>query len=135
MNLVTLRPRGNPSSRYSFPASSRRRICSGCLDRNSLVLVRNRYLASRARRDSKWGILFESGVTDLVRGESGLGRLGLCFLGVLVMRKEVEKERGFGNLGFKKDFAREKRREAMAIQLVRLRNTEIVISPRNLSTD
>ncbi|KAJ6730341.1 hypothetical protein OIU85_021164 [Salix viminalis] len=37
-----LRPRGKPSSWWSFPASSRRRMRSGCCERNCLDLVRNR---------------------------------------------------------------------------------------------
>ncbi|BAT08583.1 Os09g0473502, partial [Oryza sativa Japonica Group] len=52
----TLRPRGNPSSRYSFPASARGIRCGGGREaRNDLARARNRKAASRSRTASSSG--------------------------------------------------------------------------------
>ncbi|KAJ6405162.1 hypothetical protein OIU84_013186 [Salix udensis] len=51
-----LRPRGKPSSWWSFPASSRRRMRSGCCERNCLDLSQERKWRNGTRREEKKGL-------------------------------------------------------------------------------
>lgn len=90
MEWATLRPRRKPSSLCSLPASSRQRACSGCLERNSLDLVRNLKKESRSTRRSKGGMRVDSDCTSSVLGLSSFLFLDLCSGGFI---KEVENEK------------------------------------------
>lgn len=90
MERETLRPRGNPSSRWSLPASSRRRTCSGWLERYCFDRVTNLVRASRSTMRSSSGLRFGWVWIGLVRGLSLGLRFFFSFFGVLVTRKEVE---------------------------------------------
>ncbi|RYR41987.1 hypothetical protein Ahy_A08g038440 isoform G [Arachis hypogaea] len=77
MKRVTLRPRGNPSSRWSFPASSRRSTCSERVAFDNALKVRNE-VGLGLNALGSWTVLFLALLSELLWGfgdEEGGGQL------------------------------------------------------------